>query len=124
MSTSEIKFFPRAQISMGAGDLVQVTSFSYSYTNNAKLKHSLKRSPSGKTLGNKEVSGKFHMEIDEDGPERDVHARIDTGEEVNLRFKLPSYTKNFVGLLSSVDVEGPLDDAVSFDVAFLGKFSQ
>lgn len=123
MAESEIPYFPRGQISFGAGDLVQVTSVSYSYTNNGKLKHSLKRSPSGKVLGTKEVTGSFSVDIDEDGPEREYFARVDSGEEVSMRLKLPGLTKNIVGFLTSIDGEIPLDDACTLKVNFAGKFS-
>ena len=124
MATSEIPFFPRGQLSLGAGDLVQVTNVSFTFNRNTKLKHSLKRSPSGKVQGNRELSGKFDVEIDEDGPERDYFSRVDSGEEVNMRLKLPGLTKNVVGVLSSLDGEMPLDDACKLTVNWVGKFTQ
>lgn len=124
MASSEIPFFPRGQISFGAGDLVQVTNVTFTYTANTKLKHSLKRSPSGKVVGNKELSGKFDVELDEDGPEREYFARVDSGEEVSMRLKLPNLTKNVVGALVGIDGEMPLDDACKLTVNWIGKFSK
>jgi len=123
MASSEILQYPRGQISMGPGDLVQVTNVSFSYTNNGRLRHTLKQSPSGKVLGNQEVSGSFTAAIDEDGPERDYFARVKSGEEVSMRLKLPVTTKNVVGFLVSVDGDIPLDDAVELTINFQGKFS-
>ena len=117
MAESDIKSYPRGAVSLGNGDLIQVTNLSWSQTNNASLKHTLAQSPSGKVLGNKEVTGSFTSIIDEDGPERDYFVRVDSGEEVNMRFKLPGgITKNFVGLLNTLDGSIPLDDAVEFTV--------
>ena len=123
MSTSEIPLYPRGQISFGAGDLVQVTNVTFAYTHGTKLKHTLKRSPSGKVLGNQELSGKFDCEIDQDGPERDYFARVASGEEVNMRLKLPNLTKNIVGVLVSIDGDMPLDDAVKLTINWVGKFT-
>lgn len=123
MADSELKLYPRGQLSFGPGDMAQVTSVRMSFTNSGKLKHTLKKSPSGKVLGNKEVSGSFDMEIDEDGPEREVFDRIRTGSDVNLRLKIPKVTKNIVVFLTSVDLDIPLDDAVKFTVNYLGKMS-
>ena len=64
------------------------------------------------------------VEIDEDGPERDYFSRVDSGEEVNMRLKLPGLTKNVVGVLSSLDGEMPLDDACKLTVNWVGKFTQ
>jgi hypothetical protein len=124
MAESDIKSYPRGAVSLGNGDLIQVTNLSWSQTNNASLKHTLAQSPSGKVLGNREVTGSFTSIIDEDGPERDYFVRVDSGEEVNMRLKLPGgITKNFVGLLNTLDGSIPLDDAVEFTVNFMGRFS-
>lgn len=122
MADSEVPVYPRGQVSLGAGDLVQVTDVSFDYTNNGQLKHTLKKSPSGKTFGNKELSGSFTVIVDEDGLERDYFARVESGEEVNMRLKIPQLTKAIVGALSGISGSIPLDDAVELTVNWFGKF--
>lgn len=122
MANDELKKFPRGQLSFGAGDLTQVTNVDVDATNGAKVKHSLKRNPSGIVIGNKEVTVTFDSEIDEDGMERDYYLRWESGETVNLRLKVPQLTKAFVGVISNVKASGPLDDAVKVSVTAVGKF--
>lgn len=122
MAGSEVPVYPRGQISFGAGDLIQVTNVTWTYTNNAKLKHTLKKTPSGKVMGTKELSGSFTAIIDEDGFERDYISRVDSGEEVSMRLKLPQVTKSIVGFLTGIDGDMPLDDAVEVTVNWSGKF--
>ena len=123
MSETVLPYYPRGQISLGAGDLTQVTDIKFDFKRNTKLKHTLKKSPSGKVLGVREVTGSFDVIVDEDGPEREYFARVDSGEEVNMRLKLPGVTKNFVGCLTDLSGELPLDDAVKLTVSFAGTFT-
>lgn len=122
MAESELLVYPRGQMGFGAGDLMQITDISFDYTNNGQLKHTLKRSPSGKTFGNKELSGSFTVIVDEDGLERDYFARVENGEEVDMRMKIPQLTKGIVGALSGISGSLPLDDAIEFTVNWFGKF--
>lgn len=122
MAESELPVYPRGQMGFGAGDLMQITDISFDYTNNGQLKHTLKRSPSGKTFGNKELSGSFTVIVDEDGLERDYFARVENGEEVDMRMKIPQLTKGIVGALSGISGSLPLDDAIEFTVNWFGKF--
>ena len=124
MATNELKNYPRGQIAIGNGDLQQATLARFNYTNNGKLKHTLRKSPSGFVLGTTECTGSFDLEIDEDGPERQAFDRITDGVVTNFRFKMPLVTKTIEGIMTSVDVEEPLDDAVRFSVSFIGKLKQ
>lgn len=121
MADQELKRYPRGQIAIGNGDLQQATLARFSFTNNGKLKHTLRKSPSGVVLGTRECTGSFELEIDEDGPEREVFDAIGEGTIQNFRFKMPTLTKTIEGIFTSVDVEEPLDDAVRFTVNFIGK---
>lgn len=123
MAVTELPFFPRGQLSFGAGDLTQVSDVSFNFTNNGSLRHTLKRSPAGKVLGNTELSGSFTVLVDEDGPERDYFTRVENGEDVSMRLKLPGVTKNIVGFLTSIDGTIPVDNAVELSVSFSGRFS-
>lgn len=124
MANNELRQYPRGQLAIGNGTLQQATLARFSYTNNGKLKHTLRNSPSGFVLGTRECSGSFDLEIHEDGPEREVFDAIQNGELKNFRFKMPTITKTIEGIYVSVDVEAPLDDAVKFTVNFIGKLKE
>ena len=124
MAAQELKRYPRGQIAIGNGDLQQAVLARFTFTNNAKLKHTLRKTPSGFVLGTREATGSFDLEIDEDGPEREVFEAIRGGEIKNFRYKMPTITKTIEGIFVSVDVEEPLDDAVKFTVNWIGKLKE
>lgn len=120
-SNSELKNHPRGQIGFGAGDLQSATLGKFTVTNNGKLKHTLKLSPSGFVKGNTECSGTIEMDISEDGLERDVFDLVESGTEVPFRFKMPGLSKTIAGKAVSVDSDFPTDDAVHIVFSFVGK---
>ena len=115
------ELYPRGQISMGAGDLVDVTNVSFTYTHNAKSKTTLKRPFAGVVLGAEEFTGKFDSIVPAAGLERDYFARVKSGEVVNARLKLPGLTLGTDVVLVSIDGEMPEDDACKLTVNFVGK---
>lgn len=124
MADQELKRYPRGQIAIGNGDLQQASLARFTFTNNGRLKHTLRKTPAGFVLGTREASGSFELQVDEDGPELQVFEAIRAGEIKNFRFKLPQITKTIEGIFTSVDVEEPLDDAVKFTVNFIGKLKE
>jgi hypothetical protein len=121
MSDSELKQHPRGQIAIGGGELQKATMGRFTVTNNAKLKHTLRFSPSGYVLGNKECSGTIEVDVDEDGLESDWYEDIENGQRKLFRFKIPTLLKQIDGVCSSADTELPLDDACKLTVSFIGK---
>jgi len=121
MADSELKRHPRGQIALGAGELQQATLGDFTFTNNAKLKHTLRKTPSGVVLGTRECSGTIEVNLDEDGPERDWIGLVESGESKNFRFKMPLLTRTIEGVCSSVNAKLPLDDAVTLTISFVGK---
>jgi hypothetical protein len=124
MAEGELRRYPRGQLSFGPGDLTQAETVRVTSTNNGKLKHTLKRSPSGRVLGTRELTFTFDVIVDEDGPEREYFDRVRNGSEVSMRLKIPTITRNIIGMLTSIDVEVPLDDAVKLTVSGIGKWSE
>lgn len=118
------KRYPKGVISHKVGDLQQCTNFKLSVKNGAKLKHTLRRSPSGWVLGTVEGTLSFDMEIDEDGPERNFHRALISGEAQGFRLKFPGETFKITGVVSSRDIDAPLDDAVKVSVEVLCKVEQ
>lgn len=113
--------YPRGGIAMGNGDLVQVTNVKGKYTNGAKLKHSIKKTPSGYTLGHREVSGTFETEVPEGGMERDWWDLVRNGTVKQVRIKFPGTTKALDIVCSDLDFELPSDDAIKKTIGFIGQ---
>jgi hypothetical protein len=121
MATDPLKLHPRGQIAIGAGELQRATLGRFNVTRNTKLKHTLRRSPSGAVQGTQECSGTIEVDVDEDGLELDWYEKLQNGERIVFRFKIPTLVKQIDGFLQSIDTELPLDDAVKLTVAFIGK---
>jgi hypothetical protein len=119
--SDDLLLFPRGVVAMGNGDLTQVVNLKGKYSNNAKLKHTLRKSPAGYTLGVKECSGSFDLEIPETGEERDYWSLVKAGTVKQLRIKLPGTTKAINIVVSDLDFELPSDDAIKETVGFIGE---
>lgn len=117
--------YPRGQIGHGPGPLVDVETVKLTKTNNAKLKHTLARTPSGYTTGTVEAMLTFKMLVSESGPERDFATSLKNGSAENFRLLLPGgNTWEITGVTSKHDIDVPLDDAVSIDLEFPCKAEQ
>lgn len=122
MSDNEQLIYPQAAIAMDSGDLVQVTNFQASFTNNAKQKHTIRRRGAGISFGNPESQVTFDSIIDEDGPERDYWRLAKKKQIKQLRVKLPGgKTLVYNGAYKEVKTDGPLDDATKVSCVFIGN---
>jgi hypothetical protein len=121
MSDQELLEYPKGQIGYGSGNLKQCTNAKFSLNRNAKLKHSIAKSPSGICYGHEELSGTLEFEVDETGIERDLIDDLKRGKRRNFRFKDAISTDEINGVLTSFDKEIPSDDAVKISVGFIGK---
>ena len=120
--SDSLQKYPRGQIGHGPGALVEVENVKLTNTNNAKLKHTLARTPSGYTTGTREASLSFKMNIGENGPERDFWNAMDAGSVEGFRLLLPGgLTYRVTGVVNKTDFDMPLDDAVSVDVEVMCK---
>ncbi len=120
----EMKLYPHGSIAMGNGDLIQVINVKLDFKNGAKLKHTLRKTPSGVTIGTKECSVSFDFEVDEDGEERDYMEFCQAGTIKQLRLKIPGKTYTVNGVYDSVSIEAPLDDAVKGSCNFIGRLER
>ncbi len=120
----EQKKYPRGQIGIGKGDLLQATDFEFDRQNGAKIAATLKRNPSGIILGVKSVSMTCNTIIDEDGPERDWMALVDSGDFINARVKIPGLTKQWTGVISGAKISGSVEDGVKIALTGVGNFSK
>lgn len=119
MSTPLVQY-PRGQINVGQGTLQFAASAKFSYVNGAKVKHSLRRPGAGVVLGNPEVTGSIELDITENGPERDFFFMVRKGEVKQFVFDIPADSKAINAVVSGIDVDMPVDDAVKQTVNFVG----
>lgn len=124
MADGEQLIYPKAFIAQGNGDLVQVTNFSITLTNNAKQVHTLRKKGAGITLGTQESTVSFDFVIDEDGPERNYWRDVMAGTIRQLRAKGPNVSWTLNGAYQSCDLDAPLDDATKGSATFIGHMEE
>lgn len=117
----DIKQFPTGSISMGSGDLIDVTNVKVAEKNNGSLVHTLKRNPAGVRRGKQECTVSFDAVCSEDGIERDYLKDIKTGRIKQIRLKIPGETLVITGMATDRSVETSLDDAIKYSIEFIGK---
>jgi hypothetical protein len=105
---------------MDNGDLVQVTNWNFTYTNNAKMKSTLRRRNAGVTMGNTEGTLKFDLEVPESGPERDFFTLVQSGQMKQIRQKLPGGAVRVLeGAFQEIAEDQPADDAFKTSLTFI-----
>lgn len=119
--SEEQKVFPKGQIAMGNGDLIDVTNVRFAIVNNGKQIHTLRRSGAGMFKGNEETTVSFDAVVSEDGPERDYLKMVKTGAIKALRLKIPGETVTVNGMVTSRTTEFSTDNEIKFSLEFKGK---
>ncbi len=114
--------YPQCSLAMGNGDLVQVTNFTVTLTNNGKQQHTLRRKGAGVVFGTEECTVTFDFVIDEDGPERNYWRDVKRRTIRQLRAKVPGgrTTLTINGAFTGCDLDAPLDDATKGSATFVG----
>ena len=113
--------YPQAYLAMDNGDLVQVTNFTANITNNAKQKHTLRKSGAGISFGVTESTVNFDSIIDEDGAERDYWKAVKLKQLKQILIKEPGgRALTYNGAFQSLGADGPLDDAYKLSPVFIG----
>jgi hypothetical protein len=116
-----LPYYPKGRLAMGNGELMDIENVKVTTKNGAKLKHTLKKSPSGVTKGVLETELSFEGIVSENGYERDYIGRVINGTVTQLRVKVPGETLVFTGVPTERSMELPLDDAIKFTVSWVGK---
>lgn len=121
MPGQEQLIFPQAFLAQGNGDLLQVTNFALTLTNNGKQVHTLRRKGAGVTRGTQESTATFDSAIDEDGPERNYWRDVMRGIIRQIRCKAPGgIVMTLNGMYTQCNLDGPLDDATKVSCTFIG----
>lgn len=114
------KFYPKGQIAMGSGDLIDVTNVRHEITNNGKQIHTLRQSGAGMFRGNEETTVSFDATVSEDGPERDYLKMVKKGQIKQLRIKIPGETLTVNGMATKRSLEFSTDNEIKFSIEFKG----
>jgi hypothetical protein len=123
---AEQLIYPQAFIAQGNGDLMQVTNFNVTLTNNGKQVHTLRRKGAGVSRGVQESTVSFDFVIDEGGPERNYWRDVIRGIIRQIRAKVPgpSMVLTLNGMYTGVDLDGPLDAATKGSAKFVGHMEE
>lgn len=116
----EQPIFPRGQIALDTGDLIDVTNVKISTTDNSKQVHTIRQKGAGITQGVEETTITFEAVVSEFGEEADWMAFVKTSTIKQLRIKLPGRTITANGKFNSIDYELPLDDSIKASLSFIG----
>ena len=114
------KLYPRGQIALGSGDLIDVTKVSVTHTNNAKQVHTIRQKGAGFTTGTEETTVSFDMAISAEGQERDYFKSIKKALGQKLRVKIPGETMTINGVFKDRNFELPLDGEITASLMFIG----
>lgn len=117
-----LKIYPTGQISMGNGNLLQVTNVRLSEKNSGKLIHTIANGqrPRGVFKGPNEAELSFDANVDEDGYERDYLKMVKSGLIRQLRLKVPGETIDFEGMATERTQEFAVDNAIKYSVNMIG----
>jgi hypothetical protein len=112
--------YPRGQIALGSGDLIDVTNVKIDQVNNAKQVHTIRQKGAGFSLGVEETTVSFDAVVSDQGEERDWLDLLKKGRIKQIRIKTPGRTMTVNGVVSSISTELPLDDAIKMSLTFIG----
>lgn len=115
--------YPRGQIALGTGDLLDVTNVKITHNNGAKQVHTIRKKGAGISLGVEETTVTYDTVISQDGQERDYFALVKKGTIKQLRLKVPGETITVTGAYQSRDFELPLDAPIKQSLAFIGHMT-
>ena len=115
------EFFPTGRIALGNGDLVNVTNLKVSYSNNSAQVDTLRQENAGFTKGKKSCTVTFDAVVGEYGEEADWFAYIQAVAKQQIRIKIPGRTIPVNGVFTSIDLDVPLDAAITESLTFIGR---
>lgn len=123
MADSNLPLFVKGQVSIGSGQLQFSTTAKFSATNGAKLKHSMRRSPSGVVMGHNEITGSIELDVSADGPERDWWLMLSKGQLKQALFEAPKDDVALNIVVTGIDRDHPSDDAIHQTVNFIASLA-
>jgi len=118
---AEVLTFPRARLSKGSGDLMQVTDVTLRRSMGRKLVGTLRNPEAGVSDGEHSNELTFKAVIDENGFERDWDSDFQKGTVVQFRLKLPGSTYALSGKIDDLEITSNQGGAIEFSCKVIGK---
>jgi|GEM_PF-5127381 len=119
MADTNLKY-PKARLSFGAGDLIDVYDANLNITDGRQLVSTLRVNPSGWTEGKHSSNLTFKSAVSEEGFERDYLKKWKKGETVRIRLKVPGKTITISGVLTNPVLTNNTDGFIDFSISTLG----
>jgi hypothetical protein len=119
-SGQDQKFYPKARLSKGAGDLVDVTEVTVKFSKGRKQVGTLRNPEAGVTNGEHANEISFKCVLSEDGFERDYQSDFDNDTFAQYRLKVPGTTYSLTGLIDDLEVTSTKDGAIEFSCKVIG----
>ena len=121
MAASEQKYYPKGRLSLGSGDLIDVTDVGLKASKGRKLVATIRQNPSGFTDGEANNEITFKSALSEDGFERDFWGKWQKGEVVQLRLKVPGKTFVQTGVFDDLEITSNVGGHIEFSAKHIGK---
>jgi hypothetical protein len=121
MADNEQKFYPKAKISMGAGDLLDVTDVNVKGSRGRKLVATMRKPVGGYTDGEPADEITFKSAVSEDGLERDYWSKWKKGDFVQLRVKAADETIVMNGVFDDISLSSNVGGHMEFEIKCMGK---
>ncbi len=117
----EVRTYPRARLSKGAGDLIDVTDVTARFSKGRKLIGTLRNPESGVADGEHANEITFKSVLSEEGFERDYNSDYEKGTVSQYRLKVPGATFAITGKLDDLEVTSNVGGAIEFSAKVIGK---
>lgn len=115
--------YPNARISMGAGDLIDVTEVSLRIQDGETVVSTMRQNPAGSHSGKKSAEVSFKSAVSEAGFERDFKGKHRKRERVQLRIKVPGTNWSVTGRFTNPEISSNVDGMIEFSISLIGKLS-
>jgi hypothetical protein len=116
--------YPKGQISMGAGDLIDITDITLNFEDGEKPVATLRQNPAGSTFGTRSVKLQANAAISHAGFERDYFTKYDKRENIEFRVKVPGMTLSIIGRLTTPSLSSNVDDVIKFGFSVIGRYQK
>jgi hypothetical protein len=118
---SDFLDYPKGQVALGAGDLVDCADVTFAFEDGEKVLATLRMNPAGSTHGMRSCTVSFKSLISNEGFERDYMTSYRKRKVQNLRLKVPGLVFTCTGRFTKPQIVANVDNAIEFSVSLVGK---
>jgi hypothetical protein len=113
--------YPKARLSLGPGDLIDVYDVNGTWEDGEKIVATLRANPSGSVGGTRSFSLTFKSAISANGFERDFLGPYEKRKVQRLRLKLPGKTIVATGRFTKPSITSNVDNFIDFSIGIIGR---